>query len=465
MTRASRAARPSGPVASRAARPPGPIAVGEVVDVTIDRLAAGSGEGVGRHASGMTVFCAGAFPGERAAVLIERVQPRWARGSLFALEAPLPERTPPACAVADRCGGCTFHGVPYHRELAWKMDATFASMKRLAPDLAWPEPTLLGDASPDGYRERARLLLGDDGGSGFRAAQSHRVVESPSCPVLHPALDAVRHAVAACLEPGAGHGIVVEWDATRGAVALTLLLEGPIGPADRDALRALPGLSTLVLVTPDGGREVLLGEGRVRRVFGTTPVDVPTHRFAQANGRMLPRLVSAALDPLGDLNGRRVLELFAGSGTFTFPLAERGARVLAVDADGDAVLAASRAASTSPLAPRIAHEPIDLSDVRDLDWAPGPWDVLLVDPPRTGLPPALCDAIARAPARTVVYVSCDPATLARDLQRLRPERIESLHLVDMFPRTPHVEAVAHLTLRPRPLAPPPAAPSAPRRRR
>jgi 23S rRNA (uracil1939-C5)-methyltransferase len=438
-------------VKPRAAPPaaPRPFDVGAIVPLDIERIAAASGDGVGRHASGITVFCEGAVPGERVHVLIDRVQPRWARGTVFSTERPHPRRTTPACSVADVCGGCLFHGLPYDEELAWKAEAVEGSLRRIAPSVAWPAARIIGDRDPNGYRERARMGVAQDGGTGFRAARSHRIVSSPACPVLHPSLDIARQRAAAALEVGEDAELVVEWDAEREGCVLSVEADR-LDPASVDALGGLasdPLFLSILYQERGGERTLLVGDGQVHRRFGDVVVRVPAAHFAQANRRLVPQLVAQAIDPLGALDGRHVLELFAGAGTFTFALAARGARVTAIESDRAAVEAGIEAARRAGLSDRVSFFCSDLFGAWDDVLATVPAiDHVVVDPPRAGLTRALADRLAHLGPARLVYVSCDPVTMARDLARMGSTEVEELALIDMFPRTPHMEAVAHVRL-------------------
>lgn len=470
-----------------------PLVAGSRATLEVLRVAAG-GDGVARHASGLTVFVDRGLPGDRVTGEVVRRKKRFAKLHVESIEAGA-HREEPGCPVADTCGGCRFQHAAYADEWAWKSEATIGAVRRVARHVPLPEPSLVPASSTAGVRHRARVWLSEDEGrlaTGFRRAGGHEVVPQARCPVLAEGLDAARAETVGLLAgvPGV-RSLFLERDGVRGGVAVTVELE-----PDRyvEALRLLrprvertpisEGITTLAVAhaapqrSPRGsaggggsgalGDEArrptpigLLGDARVvrERPCGEGRVvvhDVVTsfsQAFAEGNAG-LQRAVVAALDDLERSGG--VLELFCGSGNFSFPLIGAGWRLDAIEGVGAALAEAERAwnrwRASRGDALAGSGPGFHAADLRD--GVPAPWDArvveaaaIVLDPPRGGLSAALAAQLARHAHGRVVYVSCDPPALGRDLLRFASEggwRVRSWALHDMFPRTAHVEIVAVL---------------------
>jgi 23S rRNA (uracil1939-C5)-methyltransferase len=379
----------------------------ESVELRIDELAAG-GDGVGRAADGRVVFVPFTAPGDRVRVALTESHARYARGHVEALLEPGPQRTEPACPVFGTCGGCAWQHVAYPAQVEAKRRILVDALRRLGR-LEPPAPVAItASPSPYGYRSRARVLV-EAGQVGFRRRRSHALCVVRRCPVLLPELDAKLHEMA--LRPPRRSG---EWELASG--------EGQA--------RAVP-LSAR-------GRE------RVTLEVAGERITVSPGVFSQANALLLPALAGRLLEAAG--SGALALELYAGAGCFTLALARRFQRLVALEASRDAArdLAANlRAAGLDRV--QVMAETLEGALERGGFAGLAP-EALVLDPPRAGLPEGAVDGLAGlAPAR-VVYLSCDPATLARDLARwvARGYALRSVEAFDLFPQTPHVEALAVL---------------------
>jgi 23S rRNA (uracil1939-C5)-methyltransferase len=380
------------------------------ITVELTGLAPG-GEAVGRQVGGAhdgrVTFVAFAAPGERVQAVLVREKERVAWAELRAIERPSPERVTPPCPLFERCGGCQWQHVPRSVQL----EAKRRTVER-ALGITIDQVLVVGPEY--GYRDRARLVVGegsvDERPVGFRAWRSHQIVDVPACPLLGPALAEALPAVRAAAR-GQEPGTEVALQAGREGVVARI---GVRSHAYRQG-REIEG-SELVDAAEPGG----------------PPLQIPAGAFAQVGAAANAALVAAVLEQVGPSPGR-TLELYAGSGNFTRHLVGR-AEVLASDAD-----AAAR---------RRGREQVP--GARWLE-APGPAAVgavetVLVDPPREGLDAANL-ALARLARRRLVYVSCDPQTLGRDVQRLRAAglRLERAVALDLMPQTYHVEVVASFT--------------------
>jgi len=391
-------------------------------EVVIESLAAG-GDGVGHLADGRVVFVPETAPGDR--VRVERVEEhaRFARGRLREVLRPGAGRVEPPCPVFGTCGGCAWQHIAYEEQVRAKAAILRDAFERLG-GLAVPDPLpFTPSPSPYAYRARARVRV-EGGRAGFRQRRSHALCAVERCPVLTPPLeDALRALSQAAARGEARPG---EWELAAG----------------------------------DGGsvRRVRLGAGRPAR---SRALWMRTRRgalrispgvFAQAHAGLADALVDAvvgAAAPPG-AEGGLALELFAGAGLLTLGLVERFDRVVAVESHPAAArdLAANLAAAGAlPGAAEVCARRSE-SLLASWDGAPRP-DAVVLDPPRAGLGRGGAAALARLRPRRVAYLACDPATLARDCAALVADgyALTGLRGFDLFPQTPHVEALAQLELR------------------
>ena len=386
-------------------------AVGDDFVVEIEGLAAG-GEGVAHAPDGRVVFVAASAPGDRVWVRVVEAHPRWLRGEIEALEAPGPGRIAPRCPLFLRCGGCAWQHLDYATQLSAKAEILRDALVRIG-GLAPPSEVEIVPSPPFGYRGRARVGVAR-GVVGFRRLRSHALEPAAACPVLVPELESALGALAAA-------------------------------PPTRDGeIELCAGDDGRVRAWGPGG--LLYGEAQLAIDAGTVRVGVSPGVFFQGNAPLRGALLAGVLDAAG--RGARALELCAGAGFFSLGLAERFQEVLAVESSPPAVRDLRRNIEANGVENlRVVCAPLErfLAGDEPRDYAP---NAIVVDPPRTGLGPALAkDLAAAAGAARLVYVSCEPATLARDLAVLAAEglRLVSLRGYDLFPQTAHVEAIAVLT--------------------
>ena len=379
---------------------------GDLVELHIDALAAG-GDGVGRLADGRVVFVPLAAPGDRVRARLVSLRSRFARAELDRVLEPGPARVAPACPVFGACGGCAWQHVVYDAQCEAKRAIVEDALRRIGR-LAPPEVDFVRSPRPLAYRARTRVLV-EGGRVGYRRRASRELCAVEACPVLVPVVDdALRRLVAA---PPAEDG---EWELAAGAAgAVAHPLRGP-----GEAL------------------EIAAGGGSLRISPGV---------FFQAHAGLRERLLEALARSAGA--GALALELYAGAGFFTLSLARAFARVVAVEGERDAAADlrhnAARAAA-SGVAVVEARVEEALADA-DLLGGARP-DAVVLDPPRTGLAPGAAGRIAALAPRRIVYLSCDPATLARDAAALVAAgyALEGVVAFDLFPQTPHVEVLARL---------------------
>jgi 23S rRNA (uracil1939-C5)-methyltransferase len=446
------------------------------------------GLAVGDDADGVALHVDGALVGERARVEIEHVSPHqrqaWAR--LVALEEASPHRTRAPGAPGHRCGGCAWSHLddPAQREAK---EARLAAVVAVcgAPADGLPTPLIVPSPRATGYRNRGKYVLARKHGqvvAGAYRPRSHDVASTLGCPVMDPAVDQAARALAAALahrrwsihDERQGRGLLRYAGIRanhRGEVLLTLVVSRP---ADRpwaelaQGLRqGIPGLVGVTLdVNPDPGN--VLFSGRSERIWGAAEladrygpavVRLTGQGFGQVNREVATRLYDhAARAALAPLPGRsappaRVLDLFCGAGALTQTLARLGAGapglqapdLLGVERDEAAVRLAEAAARSAGLAQCRFQAGDANALLTDPRGAPVPETVVL-NPPRAGCRPPLLAVLSARRVPRVVYVSCSPETLARDLAVLQQGGLglRSLQGFDMLPQTPHLELVAVL---------------------
>lgn len=382
----------------------------ERVELTIERLAAG-GDGVGRDASGRVVFVPFTAPGDRIQATIEERRARFARGRLERLLASGPSRVEPRCPAFGDCGGCTWQHVAYETQREAKEAILRDALERLG-GLALPGPVAIEPCpAPYGYRGRTRVLA-KGGRVGYRRRRSHALCAVRRCPVLVPALEAALAALAD-ERPAA----TAEWELVAGA----------------EGVRATP----LVQPLPRDPRVELEVAGE--RIAASPGV------FVQATPALFASLAEAVHTAAG--RGALGLELFAGAGFFSVGLARRFTRLVVVESEGRAVadLRHNLARSGCPDVEILGGRAERVLCASRLGATP---DAAVLDPPRTGLPRGALESLLALAPKRLVYVSCEPSTLARDLSGFcrGGYRVASVRGFDLFPQTPHVEAVAVLSL-------------------
>ncbi len=382
------------------------LAVGDVVELRVDALAAG-GDGVGRAPDGRVVFVALAAPGDRVEARIDAVHRRHARGEVVRVIEPGASRVAPRCPAFGVCGGCAWQHVDYAAQCEAKRAIVEDALRRVG-HLEPPAPVALRP-SPSAYAYRARARVAVAGGEvGYRRRRSHALCAVRRCPVLLPSLEAELAALADAAPAADG-----EWEIAAGARGRR---RHPVGAA---------------------------GDAIEWRVDGE-PLRVSAGVFFQAN----PELHGALLDAVAAAAGRgaRAVELHAGAGFLTLRLAAAFERVTAVESDPAA------AADLRHNLARAGRDAVEVVHARAERWLEAPPadaaapDALVLDPPRSGLAPGAAERIAALGPARIAYLSCDPATLARDLAALVASgyALAGVEAFDLFPQTPHVEVLARL---------------------
>lgn len=402
-----------------------------VVRLEVRSMAAG-GDGVGRT-EGMVVFVPRTAPGDVATVRLARSK-RFARGELLSLEVPSPDRVTPSCPhyTVDRCGGCQLQHVSYDGQLRAKGMIIADALRRIGRrDVA----EVAVEPSDAQWRYRRKLTL------------HLRRIGPVWIAGLHPYDDPIGvFDLVDC--PITDERVVAIWGELRHVFDLL-----PQEPALRVAVRLLEAGAAVVV---EGGRAWPTADrffaavssiadlwwkpdhGRMRRLAARTAESQGGASFVQVNARVAARLQAHVLERARSYAPKRVIDAYAGAGGTAVPLSASGAQVLAIELDAEAV---ARFEDRLPAPSRAI-----VGRVEDHLEEALPADVVLLNPPRGGVDARVTSALQglRHPPRSILYVSCDPATLARDLARMPRYRIVAVRAYDMFPQTAHVETVCEL---------------------
>jgi 23S rRNA (uracil1939-C5)-methyltransferase len=389
---------------------------GDVVEVTTDRVAYG-GDAVARH-QGLAIFIPLAAPGDRLRVRITERKKHFARAVIDRVIEPSSLRREAPCRYFGECGGCQLQHLTYEAQLEAKTRFVRDALERIGR-IDWPSEITIRHASEFGYRTRAQLKIdAKTKRIGFNRSASNAVCDVESCPILAPELDqalrTLRDVVSAKFETS---------DQTFRYSNMEIAV-GESGVAYDPPIEALP-------------------KDALRRVVNNEAYNFTPSTFFQSNAGLLDVLVNEAI---GEESGQLAIDLYAGVGLFTLPLARRFDRVIGVEADGHTTQCAQRNIKHAGLTNIDFHnnsaERWLKSFSQSLSARP---DLVVLDPPRAGAADVISHIAALKPAR-ISYVSCDPTTLARDLRALADNgyRLSELTSIDMFPQTYHVETVAKL---------------------
>lgn len=423
---------------------------------TIERLAP-DGSGVLHH-GGQKLKAFAALPGEH--ITARYRFGRQFRGEVEVLEIhqAAPERVSPPCPHFGVCGGCALQHFAAPAQLAFKQDLLLGWLERLGS--VQPE-TLLAPLSAGswGYRRKARLSVRDVPAKGrvlvgFREQDRRFVAEMADCRVLDPRLAAALPELSALVGSLQARASIPQVEAACGDQRCALVLRHlePLAQADQDALRDFAARSGFDLYLQAGGPDtvrLLCGSGDLRyRLDGDAlefrfgPLD-----FIQVNAGLNALMVDQALAQLRLTSQSRVLDLFCGLGNFSLPLARHCAEVVGLEGSPELVAGATANAARNGIG-NARFETLDLyAPPAATAWPAGRFDRILLDPPRSGADPAL-GRVAASAAQRVVYVSCNPESLARDAGRLVREfgfTLAAAGVMDMFPQTAHVESMAVFT--------------------
>ena len=428
------------------------------------------GQGVAKI-EGCAVFIPNAIAGETCLVRIEKAQKTWAAGKITQILKKSPHRVNRECPVAKLCGGCDFWHMDYAEEARLKADRVRQALNRIGGENLEEVPIL---AAPDchGYRNKAQYPVSSEKGrvfAGFFKAGTHQVVENKRCLILPEetdkvkgiVIDYVNHYRITAYDETTGKGLLrhiyVRRGAVSGQVLVCLVVNGRKLPHTEDLiarLQQVPGFTSLVLsVNTKPGNTVLgdeyitlYGPGYIEDTLCGLQFRLSPRSFYQVNHHQAQRLYEAAISQAQITKNDLVLDLYCGVGTITLAMAKAAGKVLGVEVVEQAILDARDNAKRNG----IENAEFFCGDAGkaalELEQKGIIPDVVVVDPPRKGLNADAIEAMAKMQPKRIVYVSCDPATLARDVALLKEKgyKVASAQAADLFPRCAHVESIVCL---------------------
>ena len=436
----------------------------EITDYTSE------GQGVA-HVEGCAVFVPNAVFGEKLKIRIEKAAKTWAAGKIVEVLERSPHRVNRACPVAKLCGGCSFQHIDYEEESRLKAERVRNCLNRIGGETLGSVP-ILAAPTCDGYRNKAQYPVAvnkNKAYAGFFRAGTHAVVENRRCLILPEEADRVKEIVISHVNKfrisvydetahkGLLRHIYVRRGAVSGQVLVCLVVNGrnfPHAPELIEALRAVPGFTSLALSVNTKPGNTILGDecitlhgpGYIEDTLCGLNFRLSPRSFYQVNHHQAQRLYEAAISQAEITKNDLVLDLYCGAGTITLCMARAAGKVIGVEVVPQAVADARENAARNG----IENAEFFCGDAGEAALALEKQgirpDVVVVDPPRKGLNADAIEALARFGARRIVYVSCDPATLARDVALLKQRgyTLKNALACDLFPRTAHVESVVTL---------------------
>nr|MBQ8245496.1 23S rRNA (uracil(1939)-C(5))-methyltransferase RlmD [Oscillospiraceae bacterium] len=428
------------------------------------------GQGIAKI-EGCAVFIPNAIVGERCKVRIEKAQKTWAAGKIVEILEKSPHRVNRACSVAKLCGGCDFWHMDYEEETRLKADRVRQALNRIGGENLEEIPILAAPATTC-YRNKAQYPAASQKGrvyAGFFKAGTHKVIENDRCLILPEETDRVKkiiidyvnHYRITAYDEETQKGLLRHIYVRRGVVSkqvlVCLVCNGRKLPHTEDLikrLQAVPGFTTLVLsVNTKAGNTILgdemitlYGPGYIEDTLCGLDFRLSPRSFYQVNHHQAERLYEAAISQAEIAKNDLVLDLYCGVGTITLCMAKAAGTVIGVEVVEQAVIDARENA----LRNGIKNAEFFCGDAGkaalDLEAKGIRPDVAVVDPPRKGLNADTIEALAKMQPRRIVYVSCDPATLARDVALLKEKGyvLKNAMAADLFPRCAHVESIVTL---------------------
>jgi 23S rRNA (uracil1939-C5)-methyltransferase len=446
---------------------------GDVLQLAIDDLAFG-GEGVGR-VNGYVMFVRGGIPGDRLRVRVTETRGRYGRAVVEAVETPSPARVEPPCPYFGRCGGCRLQHVSYPAQLAFKEKQVRDCLERLGAAGGFELRPILPAPEPYGYRNKMEFTVAAAGAAGasigLHAADRYDVVlDIEHCLLQSETMNALLHQMRAetrnrglsAYDQESGQGLLrfvtIREGRRTGDRMVNLVAAAPdverLGPVAEALQARVPSTASVVLnvnakkaaVAVGTEEHVLLGREHITERLGDVIFQVSAGSFFQTNTRQAEQLFGVVEAACALTGAETVVDLYSGTGAISLLLARRCRQVFGIEVAPAAVADAVRNARANGianctfLAGEVRHILPDL--IRDGLRA----DVVVADPPRAGFHPKALSALAALAPPRLVYVSCNPATLARDVGDLLRHgyHLEWVQPVDMFPQTPHIEVVARL---------------------
>lgn len=395
------------------------------------------------------VFIEGALPGEQVLIQLTESKSKFSRANLIKIQKASTQRVEPFCSHYQQCGGCNMQHLSIDDQREYKQHTLSQLMKKFSGQTAQLDAPITGDER--GYRRRARISLLFNKKSrqlqfGFRKKHSKEIVNVAHCPVLAPELDELLPELQSLLagfshQDTLGHVELVKADNTR---IIVLRHSKALKDDDNNALVEFANRhqASLYLMPQNDQLNLICGDSGYYLEAGVEIAFEPNN-FIQVNQQVNDSMVKQAVDWLALSSQDRVLDLFCGLGNFSLPIAQQVASVVGVEGVDAMVEKAAANAARNGLSNAQFYQANLEQDFSGQIWAGEKFDKVLLDPARAGAS-GIVDQLSALGAERVVYVSCNPATLARDSQSLLSQgfKLEKLGMLDMFPHTSHLESMA-----------------------
>lgn len=432
------------------------------------------GAGIGK-VDGYTLFVKDAVIGDVVEVKVMKAKKNYGYAKLLKIITPSASRVEPLCPYAKKCGGCQIQMMSYEEQLRFKENKVRNNLKRIGGFEEIPMEPILGMKNPFYYRNKAQFPVGYDKEgnliTGFYAGRTHSIINNRRCYlgvsenelVLNQVLDWMERNHISAYEEESGKGLIrhvlIRYGFTTKEVMVCLVVNGAGIPAKEDlieGLRTIPGMTSITISSNTKQTNVIMGE-KITLLWGQTYItdfigniqyQISPLSFYQVNPAQTKRLYETALEYAGLSGDETVWDLYCGIGTISLFLAQRAKQVYGVEIIPAAIEDAKRNARLNQIENAQffvgkAEEVLPEKYEKEQIYA----DVIVVDPPRKGCEESVLDTMVQMEPKRIVYVSCDSATLARDLKYLceRGYEMKKVKAIDQFPQTVHVETVALLT--------------------
>lgn len=448
-----------------------PVKKGDRLQLDVETLAS-SGDGLCRH-EGYTLFTPGGLPGDRVEGNVSKTTPRFGVVNVFKKVRLSKNRVDPPCPVFSKCGGCKFQDLNYEKQLQFKIQVVKDNLKRIAHIEAPDNIQIIPADSRYQYRNKGSFALQRKGGKpliGFYAEGSHNIVDSPNCDILLPIINETKEWIRELLEKheisiynerhcrGLLRGLIIRHSSSTGETLVGLVTHK--GRFPRGFLaeltqeyslkkRGIVGLlqnvnlqNTNVILGPEN--RLLWGKDRFAENLGGLIFNLSLGSFFQVHSKQAEKLYNLIYQWTQNSKNQTLIDAYSGSGGIALWLAKRGKNVIGIEKFAPAMEDAKRSAKINGLyncrflngtveeyAPKlVADETIH---------------TFIIDPPRKGCSGEVIQTLLESGPPQIIYVSCNPSTLARDLERLEGYQIQKIRVIDMFPQTQHIETAVLVT--------------------
>lgn len=376
------------------------------------------------------IFTRGTIPGELVEVSIDEKKKDYSVASVINILEPSPFRINPPCPVSGICGGCQLQFISYARQVSMKEEILLDSLQRIGEIEIQLMPALTDRDYH--YRHRGQFKVSSNGEPGFYKEGTREVVPIDECPLMVKEINYILKKIRGIYLSGIKEIHLIHGDTT------VALVKGKLSSEEAEKTLSDMGVSGLCF---ENGESI--GKDYIRLDLNGLQYTITPWSFFQSHWRLNIKVVNLVLNELSPLDGKNVLDLYAGAGNFSLPVAKYAGEVIAVEENTYAVEDGQRNARINGI-----KNCMFIKATAEKYRARGYCDIVVLDPPRPGLTSEIVRKVLEISPQKIVYISCNPSTLARDLKKLKEKyEIDSVRMIDFFPNTYHVESVAFLHLR------------------